>query len=123
MPFTNISCQSNWHVYIIPVFYKCKHTLDVTKLSTKEVPGLQKHFSLKIYVLLTGYSYIDIKRTFKSNCENFLQFHIYTENRYMGTLSLAIVPISISITIGDGTEARSKGGPELVPGRELVHHH
>ena len=36
-----------------------------------------------------------------------MPFKIYTENKYMGTLSLAIVSISISITIGDGTDTRS----------------
>ena len=39
-------------------------------------------------------------------CTN-MPFKIYTENRYMGTMSLAIVSISISITIGDGTETWS----------------
>ena len=39
-------------------------------------------------------------------CRN-MPFKIYTENKYMGTLSLAIVSISISITIGDGIETRS----------------
>ena len=55
-------------------------------------------------------------------CTN-MPFKIYTENKYMWALSLAIVSISISIAIGDGTETRSRGGRELVPGRELVHHH
>ena len=41
-------------------------------------------------------------------CTN-MPFKIYTENKYMWTLSLAIVSISISITIGDGTETRSMG--------------
>ena len=36
-----------------------------------------------------------------------MPFKIYRENKYMGTLSLAIVSISISITIGDGTDTRS----------------
>ena len=36
-----------------------------------------------------------------------MPFKIYTENKYMGTLSLAIVSISISIGIGDGTDPRS----------------
>ena len=45
-----------------------------------------------------------------------MPFKIYTENKYMWTLSLAIVSISISIAIGDGTETRSSkhsagGGP------------
>ena len=39
-------------------------------------------------------------------CTN-MPFKIYTENKYMGTLSLAIVSISISIAMGDGTETRS----------------
>ena len=39
-------------------------------------------------------------------CRN-MPFKIYTENKYMGTLSLAIVSSSISIAIGDGTETRS----------------
>ena len=39
-------------------------------------------------------------------CRN-MPFKIYTENKYMWALSLAIVSINISITIGDGTEARS----------------
>ena len=71
VPITNISCQSNWHLYIWTCFYKCKQTFNVTKLSKKEVPGLQKQFSLTIYVLQTGNSYIDITRTFKSNCNDF----------------------------------------------------
>ena len=50
---------------------------------------------------------IDITRSFESEYNNSPQFEIYTENRYMGTLSLAIVSISISIAIGDGTETRS----------------
>ena len=37
-----------------------------------------------------------------------MPFKIYTENKYMGALSLAIVSINISIAIGDGTEARSR---------------
>ena len=36
-----------------------------------------------------------------------MPFKIYTENRYMWALSLAIVSISTSIAIGDGTETRS----------------
>ena len=36
-----------------------------------------------------------------------MPFKIYTENKYMWALSLAIVSISISIAIGDGTETRS----------------
>ena len=63
-----------------PVFYECKQTFDVTNLSTKEVPGLQKQFSITIYVLQTRYSYTDITRTFKSNCNDFSWFEIYTEN-------------------------------------------
>ena len=39
-------------------------------------------------------------------CRN-MPFKIYTENRYMRALSLAIVSISISIAIGDGTETWS----------------
>ena len=39
-------------------------------------------------------------------CTN-MPFKIYTENKYMWALSLAIVSISISIAIGDGTETRS----------------
>ena len=50
---------------------------------------------------------IDTTRSFESEYNNSPQFEIYTENKYMGTLSLAIVSISISIAIGDGTEARS----------------
>ena len=37
-----------------------------------------------------------------------MPFKIYTENKYMGTLSLAIVSISISKAMGDGTETRSR---------------
>ena len=37
-----------------------------------------------------------------------MPFKIYTKNKYMRALSLAIVSISISIVIGDGTEARSR---------------
>ena len=33
-----------------------------------------------------------------------MPFKIYTENKYMWALSLAIVSINISIAIGDGTE-------------------
>ena len=40
-------------------------------------------------------------------CTN-MPFKIYTENKYMGTLSLAIVSINISITIGDVTETLSR---------------
>ena len=36
-----------------------------------------------------------------------MPFKIYTENKYMWALSLAIVSISISIAIGDGTETWS----------------
>ena len=50
-----------------------------------------------------------IARTLLSKCKNCLFFKIYTENRCMGTLSLAIVSSSISIAIGDGTETRSIG--------------
>ena len=50
---------------------------------------------------------INITITFLNEYNNSPQFRIYTENRYMGTLSLAIVSISISKAIGDGTETRS----------------
>ena len=50
---------------------------------------------------------IVIARTLLSKCKKCVLFKIYTENRYMGTLSLAIVSSSISIAIGDGTETRS----------------
>ena len=51
---------------------------------------------------------IEITRSFESEYNNSPQFEIYTENRYMGTLSLAIASISILIAIGDGTETRSR---------------
>ena len=38
-----------------------------------------------------------------------MYFKIYTENKYMWALSLAIASIGISIAIGDGTETRSSG--------------
>ena len=42
-------------------------------------------------------------------CAN-MPFKIYTENKYMWALSLAIAyHISVSIAIGDGTETRSSG--------------
>ena len=41
-------------------------------------------------------------------CRN-MPFQIYTENKYMWALSLAIVSINISLAIGDGTENRSRG--------------
>ena len=44
-----------------------------------------------------------------------MPFKIYTKNKYMGTLSLAIVSINISIGIGDGTETRSSRKPTYVP--------
>ena len=50
---------------------------------------------------------IDITIIFLSECNNSPQFKVYTENRYMGTLSVAIVSISLSIPIGEGTETRS----------------
>ena len=50
---------------------------------------------------------IEITRSFESEYNNSPQFEIYTENRYMGTLSLAIASISILIAIRDGTETRS----------------
>ena len=50
---------------------------------------------------------IDITIIFLSECNNSPQFKVYTENRYMGTLSLAIVSITISIAVGDGTETGS----------------
>ena len=43
------------------VFYKCKQTFNVTKLSTKEIPGL---YALYSYALQTGYKYIDITKDF-----------------------------------------------------------
>ena len=49
---------------------------------------------------------IEITRSFESEYNNSPQFEIYTENRYMGTLSLAIQYILIAI--GDGTETRSR---------------
>ena len=56
---------------------------------------------------------IDITRSFESEYNNSPQFEIYTENKYMGTLSLTIVSISISIAIGDGTETRSNNTEEV----------
>ena len=52
---------------------------------------------------------IEITRSFESEYNNSPQFEIYTENRYMGTLSLAIASISKLIAIGDGTDTRSTG--------------
>ena len=54
---------------------------------------------------------IDITISFLNEYSNSPQFRIYTENRYMWALSLAIVSISISKAIGDGTETRSTGIP------------
>ena len=50
---------------------------------------------------------IEITRSFESEYNNSPQFEIYTENRYMGTLSLAIASISILIANGDETKTWS----------------
>ena len=39
VPFTNILCQSNKACIYLNLFYKCKQIFNVTKLSTKEIPG------------------------------------------------------------------------------------
>ena len=62
---------------------------------------------------------IDTTRSFESEYNNSPQFEIYTENKYMGTLSLAIVSISISIAIGDGTEARSNRQDDVYLGDNM----
>ena len=64
---------------------------------------------------------IEITRSFESEYNNSPQFEIYTENRYMGTLSLAIAPISILIAIGDGTETLSNLCPCPKSNTSMVH--
>ena len=90
MPFTYILCQSNWHVYISTNFQ------NVNKPSTLH-SYLQNKFLASKSSLILWHMYckldtaiIDITRSFESEYNNSPYFEIYTENRCMGTLSLAI---------------------------------